>query len=86
MEPTQRLVRSDIDRIVGGVCGGIANYLDVDPFIVRVLFMILSWAFGLSWVLYAVLWATIPAASAAHPSDMMTGQVQPTAQSENATI
>ena len=86
MEPTQRLVRSDIDRIVGGVCGGIANYLDVDPFIVRVLFVVLSWAFGFSWVLYAVLWATIPSANATHPSDMMTGQVQPAAQSENATI
>lgn len=86
MEPTQRLVRSDIDRIVGGVCGGIANYLDVDPFIVRVLFVVLSWAFGFSWGLYAVLWATIPAANATHPSDMMTGQVQPAAQSENATI
>ena len=86
MEPTHRLVRSDIDRILGGVCGGIANYIDADPFVVRVLFVILSWAFGFSWVLYAVLWASLPNATSAHPSDMMTGQVERLAQSENATI
>lgn len=68
MERSQRLVRSDIDRIVGGVCGGIANYIGVDPLVVRVVFVILSWAFGLSWWLYLVLWTSLPSASTANSS------------------
>ncbi len=66
MERSQHLVRSDIDRIVGGVCGGIATYIGADPLVVRVVFVILSWAFGLSWWLYIVLWATLPSASTAN--------------------
>jgi phage shock protein PspC (stress-responsive transcriptional regulator) len=87
MEPSRRLVRSDIDRIIGGVCGGIANYLGVDPLIVRIVFVVISWAFGLSWLLYAVLWAVLPGANSANQSgDMMTGTVQTPARSADITI
>jgi phage shock protein PspC (stress-responsive transcriptional regulator) len=86
METTHRLARSDIDRIVGGVCGGIANYIGADPLIVRLVFVILSWAFGLSWWLYLLLWAVIPSASSYHASDMMTGEVQTPADTKDVTV
>jgi phage shock protein C len=40
--PTRRLKRSNRYRIVAGVCGGIAEYLDVDPTVVRVVYVTAS--------------------------------------------
>lgn len=37
---TKRLQRSKTDRMIGGVCGGLANYFEVDPTIVRLLFVL----------------------------------------------
>ena len=57
------LVRSRLDKMIGGVCGGIARWLGWDPTLVRVLYVVvsvLSAAFpGL--LVYAVLWAVMPA-------------------------
>ena len=87
METSRRLVRSDIDRIIGGVCGGIANYLNVDPLIVRIVFVIISWAFGLSWLLYVVLWAVLPGpSSVTRSADSMTGALQTPARPTDITI
>jgi len=65
--PTTRrhLVRSIADRRVGGVCGGLAEYFNVDPTLVRVAWMILSVVpgaivFGI--VAYLVAWFIIPQA------------------------
>ena len=56
----KRLYRSGKDRILGGVCGGIAEYLGVDPVIIRILWIIgtLAWGFGI--LLYIILWIIIP--------------------------
>ena len=45
----RRLYRSENDKILGGVCGGLANYLRVDPSIVRIIFglMLMAWGTGL---------------------------------------
>ena len=42
MERTKRLTRSDSDKVIAGVCGGIANYFDMDPTLVRVGYVLLS--------------------------------------------
>jgi phage shock protein PspC (stress-responsive transcriptional regulator) len=57
---TKKLYRSETDKIIGGVCGGIAEYLDIDPTIVRVIFAlaIVSTEFGL--MLYIILWIVLP--------------------------
>lgn len=56
------LLRSRSDRIVAGVCGGIAKWLDWDPTVVRVIYVVgslVSAAFpGL--VAYIILWLVIP--------------------------
>jgi phage shock protein C len=63
---SKRLRRSRTDRVLGGVCGGIGNYLDIDPIIVRLFFVLLSLGNGVGVFLYLVLWVVIPSESAEH--------------------
>lgn len=60
MNTSGRLTRSTTDRIVAGVCGGIANYLNVDPTLVRLAFVLLVWLGGVSPLIYLILWAVLP--------------------------
>lgn len=56
----KRLTRSN-DRILGGVCGGIAEYFDLDPTLVRVGYACLTFFTVFSGVLlYPILWIIIP--------------------------
>lgn len=57
----RRLFRSRDDRMIAGVCGGIAEYFDIDPTLVRIVFVILALP-GLvpAVLLYLILWAVIP--------------------------
>lgn len=57
-----RLYRDNTDKLLGGVCAGIANYLNIDPAIVRLLFAIITfggWGFGI--FLYILAWIILPA-------------------------
>ncbi len=57
----KRLYRDSGDKISGGVCAGIANYLNIDPAIVRILFAIISFGgFGLGFLAYIILWIVLP--------------------------
>src|SRR3712207_5881963 len=60
MNTTRRLTRSNTDRIIAGVCGGIANYLNIDPTLVRLAFVLLVLFGGVSPLIYLVLWAVLP--------------------------
>ena len=67
-EPENRpaLRRSQVDRQIAGLCGGIARYLDVDPVFVRVLWVALSIVPGtilLGVLAYAVGWLIVPEAA-----------------------
>lgn len=56
----KRLERSRKNRIIAGVCGGLADYLNVDPTVVR-LAAVLVTLFGGSGILaYIILWAVLP--------------------------
>ena len=66
-KPPRRLTRSNRNKMIAGVCGGIAEYLDMDPTLVRVLYIlvsILSAAFP-GILVYIVLWIVIPEEPAA---------------------
>ena len=52
-----RLLRSETDKMLGGVCGGLADYLNIDPVLVRLAFVVLFLASGLGLVVYLLLWA-----------------------------
>ena len=63
--PQPRLVRSRADRRIAGVCGGLAEYFDLDPTIVRVTWVILSIIAGavvFGIVAYLIAWFIIPSA------------------------
>ncbi|MHC4752178.1 MAG: PspC domain-containing protein [Planctomycetota bacterium] len=55
-----RLYRSGSDRIIGGVCGGIAEYLKSDPTIIRLLWVIGTLAWGAGLLAYIIAWIIIP--------------------------
>ena len=56
----RRLYRSGRDKILGGVCGGIAEYLGVDPVLIRILWVIGTFAWGFGVLLYIICWVIIP--------------------------
>jgi phage shock protein C len=58
---TKRLRRSRHNRMLGGVCGGIAEYFGIDPTIVRIMFVLLSLPGGVPGpLIYAILWLALP--------------------------
>lgn len=61
--PPRRLTRSDEDRVIAGVAGGIARQLSVDPNLVRVVFAALSFTGGIGFVLYVAGWLALPSDS-----------------------
>ncbi len=57
----RKFFRDMNDKIAGGVCSGLASYMNVDPALVRIVFAILTlggWGFGL--ILYIALWIIVP--------------------------
>lgn len=57
----RRLYRSRRDSILGGVAGGVADYFDMDPSIVRVVWAVLALVTGgIFLVLYVVMWIIVP--------------------------
>ena len=59
-DDVKKLNRSTDDRWLGGVCGGLAQYFNIDAILIRILFIILG-LIGLGGVLlYVILWIIIP--------------------------
>lgn len=56
----KRLYRTQTNKTIAGVCAGIGRYFNVDPTIVRVLFVLLALAGGPGLLLYLILWLVIP--------------------------
>jgi phage shock protein PspC (stress-responsive transcriptional regulator) len=57
-----RLYRNPFDKIIGGVCSGIANYFDIDPVLVRLIFVVMLFVFGTGVLAYIIAWIVIPVA------------------------
>ena len=62
MDERRRLTRDRDDRMIGGVCSGIAKHFDLDPTLVRVVFVVLSLVSGVGIIAYVVMWLLLPAA------------------------
>ena len=56
----KRLYRSEKNKIIAGVCGGIAEYLEVDPVIIRLIWVVASLAWGAGILAYLIAWIIIP--------------------------
>lgn len=55
----KKLYRSKKDRIIAGVCGGMGEYFDVDPTLIRLLWVFLA-LYGIGLFGYIAAWAIIP--------------------------
>ncbi len=58
----KHLYRSEQDRAIAGVCGGLAIYFDRDPLLFRLLFIVLTMTGGIGVPLYLLLWLVLPTA------------------------
>ena len=56
----KKLTRSEKERILGGVCGGLAEYFGFDPTLVRLVFVLLALAGGTGILVYIILWIIMP--------------------------
>jgi phage shock protein C len=56
----KKLYRSRSERWLAGVCGGIGEYFDTDPTVIRVLFVLAALIVGGGLLIYIILWLIIP--------------------------
>ncbi|MEO6131201.1 MAG: PspC domain-containing protein, partial [Saprospiraceae bacterium] len=71
----KRLYRDKDDKVIGGVCSGLAAYFGIqDAVWVRIAFVLLALAFGSSFIVYLVLWAIVPAAKTVSDRLEMMGE------------
>ncbi|MCB0005355.1 MAG: PspC domain-containing protein [Anaerolineales bacterium] len=56
----KRLMRSQSDRMVAGVAAGLAEYFNIDPAIVRLLFVLMAVMGGHGLLIYLILWLVMP--------------------------
>jgi phage shock protein C len=68
MEEPRKLYRSRTQRMVAGVCGGLAEYFNLDATLMRVLFLVLAVVGGSGLVIYLVMWIIVPDESKIPPS------------------
>ncbi|MEO5891264.1 MAG: PspC domain-containing protein [Ferruginibacter sp.] len=60
---SKRLFRNENNKVIGGVCGGLANYFNLDPTVVRIIFVVISLAFGTGLLAYLILWIAVPSSA-----------------------
>jgi phage shock protein PspC (stress-responsive transcriptional regulator) len=56
----KKLYRSRSNRVIGGVCGGLAQYLGIDPTVVRLIMALVTFVGGMSLLVYLIAWLIIP--------------------------
>ena len=56
----KRLHRSRQDKVIAGVCSGLANYFNIDPVLVRIIWLILVFCFGVGVLAYLICWVIMP--------------------------
>lgn len=59
---TKRMYRDVDERILGGVCSGLGAYFRADPWVFRILFIVFTFFFLSGFIIYLILWVTIPEA------------------------
>lgn len=60
-QPTsKKLYRSQKERMIAGVCGGLAEYFNVDPSWVRLLFILFFFLGGSAFLVYLIMWLIVP--------------------------
>lgn len=74
------LYRSESDRMLGGVCGGLGDYLGIDTTFVRVFFALLFFGSGVGFLIYVALWIIAPSESSAYADKSLEENLKDSAQ------
>jgi phage shock protein PspC (stress-responsive transcriptional regulator) len=69
-----RMYRDPDHRIIGGVCAGMGAYWDIEPIILRIIFVALMFAGGLGGLTYLILWIVLPEAKTTAQKIEMKGE------------
>jgi phage shock protein C len=74
----KRLYRSRDDRLIFGVCGGLAKYFDIDPVIVRIITIVVALVTGVGILAYIVMGIVVPLESSqvSEPKDVIKENVE----------
>lgn len=56
----KHLFRSRSERMIGGVCGGLGKYFDIDPTLIRLAFVLALFLLNGGLLLYLILWIIVP--------------------------
>jgi phage shock protein C len=56
----KKMVRSTSNKMIAGVCAGLAEYLDLDPSLVRIIFVVLALFGGTTLIIYPIMWIILP--------------------------
>ena len=70
----RRLYRDPDHRVIGGVCGGLGAYFNMDPVIFRIIFAVLLFLTGTGFLAYVILWIAVPKAKNTAQRLEMRGQ------------
>ncbi|HPC97677.1 MAG TPA: PspC domain-containing protein [Bacteroidales bacterium] len=71
---THRMYRDPDNRMIGGVCAGIAAYWHIEPLVIRIIFLALVFAGGLGLLIYLILWIVLPEARTTAQKIEMRGE------------
>ncbi len=72
----KRLYRSKKDRMLGGVCAGLGEHLDVDPTIIRLVWVVLTvFSMGTGVIVYILAWIIIPEEDTAGKTPSSGGEI-----------
>ncbi len=61
--PYSSIYRSEQNKFLGGVCGGLGEYFNIDPNIIRLIFILLTVFGGFGLIIYLILWVILPTQS-----------------------
>ena len=75
-DQARRLYRSRKERMIAGVCGGLAEYLAIDPVVVRLVFVLLALLNGVGIIAYIIAWIIIPE----QPAEQVAAETGPAAE------
>src|SRR4051794_36186997 len=59
-DTSRRFTRSSSDRVIAGVAGGLGRYFSIDPVVVRIAFVVLTFFGGAGFIAYGAAWLLVP--------------------------
>lgn len=82
----KKLYRSNKEKMLGGVAGGLAEYFAIDPTLVRIIFVVSLFVGGAGVIAYIILWIVVPEEPYVFATPSPTPENKPNEESGNASI